>query len=32
MPWELAWMKKADQFTRKDGAAGIDGVTAPDFA
>jgi hypothetical protein len=30
--WELAWIKEADRLTRKDGAAGIDGVTARDFA
>ena len=29
---DLAWMQEAYRLTRKDGAAGIDGVTATDYA
>ena len=29
---DLEWMQEAYRLTRKDGAAGIDGVTAPDYA
>jgi hypothetical protein len=28
---DLEWMKEAYRLTRKDGAPGIDGVTAPDY-
>ena len=29
---DLEWMQEAHRLTRKDGAAGIDGVTADDYA
>jgi hypothetical protein len=29
---DLEWMKEAYRLTRKDGAPGIDGVTADDYA
>ena len=29
---DLEWMKEAHRLTRKDGAPGIDGVTAADYA
>lgn len=29
---DLEWMQKAYRLTRKDGAPGIDGVTADDYA
>jgi hypothetical protein len=29
---DLEWMKEAYRLTRKDGAPGIDGVTAADYA
>jgi len=28
---DLEWMREAYRLTRKDGAPGIDGVTAPDY-
>jgi RNA-directed DNA polymerase len=32
MPIDLEWMKEAYRLTRKDGAPGIDGVKADDYA